>query len=630
MCGIAGKLDWRGHDNRQRVSRMNDRLARRGPDSGHVVSLGPMTLGHRRLSVLDLRAIADQPMSDASGRHWIVFNGEIYNFRELREQLARDGAVFRTTGDTEVLLAAYARWGRNCVLHLNGMFAFAIWDAPSRSLLLARDRAGEKPLYYARTPGGLVFASQLDALIEDEAIARKVDPQALGGFLSCNYVAGERAMIAGVRRLAPAHTLVVSDGPSSEEPRRYWSPAAQFESAKAPRDDGDAAEELANLLDDSVRLRMVSDVPLGAFLSGGVDSSAIVASMANAGSALPTKTFCMGFEQALFDESGPAAEIAAHLGTEHHLRTSRGDAEALASCLAAWDEPFADSSMLPTYELAHFARGHVTVALSGDGGDELFAGYDTYAADRIKLATDWLPAAFDRPAAAALGALRRPSRGKLAWEEKLGRFLAARSEDFAAAHMGWRRIFSTEEMKALLRPHWQVAAGFDPADQARALDAEVAGAHPLDRAMHIDIATWLPDDVLTKVDRASMAWSLEARAPFLDHRLIEFAARLPVDMKMRGLKRKWLLKRSQRTRLPAATLARRKSGFGAPVAHWVPQWRQHPVYGNSRILAGDFFEPAAVEALWQAHLSGRADNGLKLFGLIALRDWAVRTGLAAA
>ncbi|MBI3506452.1 MAG: asparagine synthase (glutamine-hydrolyzing) [Proteobacteria bacterium] len=628
MCGIAGMLDWRGRDRTGCVSRMTARLARRGPDAGNVVALGPATLGHRRLSVLDLSTVADQPMADPAGRYWIVYNGEIYNFRELRAELARAGAVFRGTGDTEVLLAAYMHWGSDCVSRLNGMFAFAIWDGAARTLLLARDRAGEKPLYYARTPGGFAFASQLDALLEDEAIARRVDPQALGGFLDNNYVTGANAIIAGVHRLPPAHTLLVGPDAQNGEPRRYWSLAAHFEASKAPRDDDDAADELRALVDDAVRLRMVSDVPLGAFLSGGVDSSTVVGSMVAAGGSQQPRTFCMGFDDAAFDESAAAADIAAHLGTVHRQRAARGDADAMEECLAAWDEPFADSSMLPTYELARFARTQVTVALSGDGGDELFAGYDTYVADRVRLAFDWMPAVLDGPAAALLRAVRRPTRGKVAWDEKLGRFLAARGEDFAAAHVGWRRIFSGAEKRALLRPAWQSAAGFDPAERARGLAAEVAGAHPLDQAMHIDIATWLPDDVLTKVDRATMAWSLEARAPFLDHRLIEFAARLPVDMKMRGLKRKWLLKHSQRARLPAATLARRKAGFSSPVANWATHWRRHPIYGHSAKLAGDFFEPAAVEALWQAHLSGRADNGLKLFGLIALREWAGRMGLA--
>jgi asparagine synthase (glutamine-hydrolysing) len=627
MCGIAGKIDWRGQDQTATVARMTERLARRGPDSGSVTALEIATLGHRRLSIIDLRQIADQPMADAAGRTWIVFNGEIYNFRELRSELAREGAVFRTNSDTEVLLTAYAHWGEDCVRRLNGMFAFAIWDSLRRELFLARDRAGEKPLYYAHIADGFLFASQLDALAEDSAISRRVDAQALGGFLGCNYVVGENAMIAGVRRLPPAHTLVVRQG-STATPRRYWSIADSFESAKASSGEREAAEELRGLVDDSVRMRLVSDVPLGAFLSGGIDSSAIVAAMGRDGAAKP-ETFCMSFAEDGFDESREAARVATHLGTMHRERVTRGDADALAGCLAAWDEPFADSSMLPTYALARFARERVTVALSGDGGDELFAGYDTYVADRLRSALGWLPTVADGPLASALRIFCRPTLGKVAWDEKLGRFLAARGEDFVSAHMGWRRIFSTAEKRALLRPDWRHAAEFDATDRARMAEAEVAGAHELDRAMHIDISTWLPDGILTKVDRATMAWSLEARAPFLDHRLMEYAARLPVEMKMRGFERKRVLKLSQAGRIPPETLVRKKAGFGSPVSQWIRQWRGHPVFGDSRRLAGDFFEPETVDGLWKAHLDGRADNGLKIFGLIAFRAWAERFGLSA-
>lgn len=626
MCGIAGKIDHRGYDNRALVGRMTERLARRGPDSSGVLAVGAATLGHRRLSVIDTRSVADQPMADAIGRFHIVFNGEIYNFREIRDALEREGARFRTLSDTEVILAAYARWGTDCLARFNGMFAFALWDARDGVLFLARDRLGEKPLYYARVPGGTVFASQLDAVCEDTDIERRIDAGVLGRFLDCNYVWGPDAIVAGVKRLPPAHYLLLTRDGGTPAPVRYWSAAPYFAEAKTARDPHEAAEELAALLDDATRLRLISDVPVGALLSGGVDSSAVVASMTRA-SLGSVETFCMGFDDARFDERAPAARIAAHLSTRHFASTASGGAEAAMACMAAWDEPFADSSMLPTYELARFARARVTVALSGDGGDELFAGYPTYAADKLKAATDWIPNFVDAPAKAVLRAFVKPSFGKVAWDEKLERFLDARTGDFATAHAGWRRIRSRDEKCRLLRHDWRDAVETDAGDAVRPYADEIGEASSLDRALYADLSTWLPDCVLTKVDRATMAWGLESRAPFLDHRVVEFAARLPVELKMRGMSGKRILRDSQRSRLPPETLNRAKAGFGSPVAHWVRAWRDDPAIGDAKALAGDEFEPAAIETLWRDHLDGRADNGLRLFGLVAFRAWARRAGL---
>lgn len=623
MCGIAGRVDRRGFDRRDAVGRMTDALARRGPDARAVETLGDAVLGHRRLSVIDLSTAADQPMFDAARRFCIVFNGEIYNFPDLRAELAALGAAFRTRSDTEVVLEAWKKWGPAALDRFTGMFAFAIWDSLERRLFLARDRFGEKPLYYAHLPGGIAFASQLDALAQDPDVARRVDEAALGHFLAFGYTGTTQAILAGVAKLPPA--TWACDGPDGfSGPHAYWSLRGHYGQADAPRDLDAAAEGLAAHLDRAAAGQLIADVPVGAFLSGGVDSSAIVASLCRARPPETIETFSVGFDVAGFSETEEARRVGAYLGTTHRDRIVASADGASRAWVDAWDEPFADTSMVPTWMLARFARERVTVALSGDGGDELFGGYDTYVADALRRGLAWLPAGILGAASGLVGGVLPARRGKVTWDFKIRRFLdyAARPEEIA--HADWRRIFAPAEIAALLRPTWRHAAEADVYADARRAAEEARDLHWLDRLGYVDLRTWLPDDILVKVDRATMAHGLEARAPFLDHRLAEFAAGLAPELKMAGLARKRVLKRSQRRRLPAATLARRKAGFNAPVADWIEGWSGAL---DARRLAGEFFEPAAIGALIAAHRAGAADNGHKLFALANFALWRDRIGV---
>jgi len=606
---------------------MTDRLAHRGPDAGGVCVIGPVALGHRRLSVIDLSEANNQPFLDASGTVAIVFNGEIYNFREIRAALEAAGAVFRTSGDTEVIVEAYKRWGTACLDRFNGMFAFAIWDTRTQRLFLARDRLGEKPLYVAALPGGgLAFASEPRALREHPRVSGSVDPVSLGHYLALNYTIGERTLYAGVRRLAPAHYLVTGPG-QAPVIRRYWDLAAAFRDKREFASEAAAAEELGELIDDCVRLRLVSDVPLGAFLSGGVDSSAVVSAMARLLPPAQVHTFSMGFGEPSFDEMDVARAVARHFGLDHKDELAQGTpAESLEAIVRAADEPLADSSVVPTYYLARFARRHVTVALSGDGGDECFAGYETYVADRLHRALRWLPGPVVGGVSRAADALLPVSLSKVSLDYKIRHFLAGLQLPFPRAHASWRNIFSTHERDSLMQPHWRDALvrerDADPFLEFERHFREVSDMHYLDQGSYVDIKTWLPDDILVKVDRATMAHSLEARAPLLDHRLVEFAARLPPEWKLRGFSKKHLLRLSQRQRVPAWVLNRKKQGFNAPVTQWLmgPLRELARDALSSRDMA-EWFRPQAMETLWKEQDAGRRDNGLKLFGLLTVALW---------
>ncbi|MBM4114025.1 MAG: asparagine synthetase B, partial [Phycisphaerae bacterium] len=573
---------------------MSDTIVHRGPDSGGVKSLGPVVLGHRRLSIIDLAATNDQPQVDHEGRAWIAFNGEIYNFQRVKRELEGLGHRFRTQGDTEVILEAWKRWGPSCLERLEGMFALALWDVSKQCLLLARDRLGEKPLFWAeiaprggdRAGGavgaggelgagssrGLIWGSEPKALMAHPDFPRVIDPVGLGDFLSLNYSVGERTMLAGMKRLPAGHAMLCERG-AAPRTWRYWDLAAAFRNKRAvsgAAQERAVAEELAERIDLVVKDRMISDVPLGAFLSGGVDSSTIVAAMARGGDPQRVKTFTIGFQEKGFDEVAEAREVANLLGVDHKDRTQHADAESVLTALTvAADEPLADSSCMPTWFLAQFTREFVTVSLSGDGGDELFAGYETYAADALQRRARFIP----RP---MLGALRwgaehllPTTHGKVSLDYKLRQFLAGASLPFRRAHWWWRTIFGPDSMRALLRPEHAASVtaehGFAEFDRHF---AEVAECHWLDQASFVDIKTWMCDDILVKVDRAAMAHSLESRAPFLDSSLVEFAASLPPSLKMRGRRKKHILKESQRGRIPREVLERRKKGFNAPVSSW--------------------------------------------------------------
>ena len=616
MCGIAGKLAWDGPNPGPQVAAMTALLAHRGPDDQGVVELGPIALGHRRLSIIDLSAAGHQPMVDASGRLWISYNGEIYNFLELREELAARGVIFRTGSDTEVVLEAYKAWGDQCVARFNGMFAFALWDTLRHRLLLVRDRLGKKPLFYIERPGqGVSFASELKALRVEMACA-DIDHRALEQYLAFGYVMSDACILRGVDKLPPAHYLVVERGkPSHLE--RYWDLAQCFGS-KHRADEAALAEELAALIDDAVRYRLVADVDVGAFLSGGIDSTSIVSAMCRSRPGPVNHTFSIGFIDQAFDEAPFARQAAAMLGTLHHEEIAETQLlELLDRAVYHADEPFADTSLVPTLLLCEFAAKNTKVCLSGDGGDELFAGYVTYVADKLQRGVRHLPGAAFALARAAASLV--PVRGgKVDFTYKLHAFLDNCRQDPDRAHSAWRTVIGRREAAALLGRR----LAFEPYDSISPFVDEVADCHPLDRASYVDIKTWLVDDVLVKVDRASMAHGLEVRCPLLDHRIVEFAAMLPPNMKLAGFAKKYILKRSQRGRVPDFVLDRKKAGFNAPVSRWVegalrPHLEELVLSGP----LGSLIEANTVRRMLADHSARRRDYGFALFALAILGVW---------
>jgi asparagine synthase (glutamine-hydrolysing) len=626
MCGIAGAVAGPGQQpDREAIARITRALAHRGPDAEGIVVDGAAAFGHRRLSVLDLSAVSNQPMRDATGRWLMVFNGEIYNYLELRAELEALGHRFVTRGDSEVLLEALKAWGADAVPRLLGMFAFALWDKQTGRLLMGRDRLGKKPLFYVELPGGgLAFASEPKALAAHPAVGGRIDATALAQYLRLNYVPCNRSLFAGVLSLPPATVAEFEPGRGLRQ-RLYWDLAASFKDKARPASPAAAAEELRALIDDAVRVRLVSDVPLGAFLSGGVDSSTIVASMLQQRDAASVLTFTSGFREDSFDESPLAEELARHFGLTHRTQTlDPATLDLLPAVIATAGEPLADTSALPMYFLSRFTRQSVTVALSGDGGDECFAGYETYVADRIHRWASVLPSGLRGSAHGVLDRLLPVNHRKVGLSEKLRRFSAALAQPFERAHSSWRDIFREPELAALMRPEWRQAVGHT-ADGALYEEyfaphfAAVAGCDPLDQATYVDIKTWMVDDIMVKADRTSMANSLEVRCPLLDHRIVEFAARLPPELKLKGFDKKHVLKASQRGRLPDAVLDRKKQGFNAPLSQWL--------LGPLRPLAQEaifsapmreWFQESALQTLWNEHERMDRDNGLKLFGLMTV------------
>jgi asparagine synthase (glutamine-hydrolysing) len=543
--------------------------------------------------------------------------------------LETKGAIFQTTGDTEVILEAYKAWGTKCLQRFNGMFAFAIWDSVDRRLFIARDRLGKKPLFYYPTEHGLTFASELKALREDPEVPQKLNFRALGQYLSLNYVLTSEVIFKGCRKVPPAHYIILEP----DRPMRlecYWDLSTFFIRKPDFKSLDEAAEELEALVADAVSVRMVSDRPLGAFLSGGIDSSAIVAAMCDVKDRKDIETFSVGFEDPSYDERTFSRYAAENFGVKHRDRSiSDSVARELPEICYFADEPFADTSMFPTFALAKLTREHVVVSLSGDGGDELFAGYETYRADKLRAVTSWMPGWLMRGLEIAFNMAWPSSRKKVSFDFKVRRFLEGHGLDPLAAHFSWRRIFSETEKRSLVNPDLcDEILVCDPVSEFRKFEAEVSQCHYLDRMAYVDIKTWLADGILVKLDRMTMAHSLEARAPFLDYRLVEFAAGLPTAWKMRGLQGKHIFKRSQRNRLPASIHERPKKGFNAPIADWMAR----PDDGlfkdlSPRDLAGEFFQPDTVERLCVEHWAGKKDNSLKLFSLMNLYFWRQQKSL---
>jgi asparagine synthase (glutamine-hydrolysing) len=608
VCGICGIASTNGSAVTDRVAAMSATLAHRGPDSFGEFSDGNVALAARRLSIIDLET-GDQPIANEDGTLQVVQNGEIYNYRELRRELERAGHHFRTQGDTEVLLHLYEEYGDRFAERLRGMFAIAIWDARHRRLVLARDRFGIKPLYYRAADNELAFASELRALPRGE-----IDPDALEAFLAFNSIPAPLTIFREIRKLPPGHLLSWEHG--RVELRRFARPAPIEELRKD--EEAELVEELRSRLRDSVRAHLVSDVPVGVLLSGGVDS-AFLAALAAEESSETLRTFSIGFEERSFDELAGARLVAERYGTQHRELVLRPDAALLLPALAdAFDEPFADSSALPTYLVSQLAASDVKVALSGEGGDELFGGYYTYAADLL---------------AARVGGLARlagplverlpTSTSRASFDYKAKRFVRAAHLPPLERHHGWKEIFSPDLRAELTGGR----SPFDPVDILRDRYRETEGAEELARLQDVDLGIYLVDDLLVKTDRASMAHSLEARVPYLDTVVTDLALALPTRHKIRGLSKKVLLRKAAVPLLPREIVHGKKRGFSIPAAAWLrgelePFARE--TLSRETLHRQGFFQPEVVARLLDDHVAGREDRSRQLWGLLAFTLWHER------
>ncbi len=624
MCGIVGiaNANSRGA-SREILERMNEAIAHRGPDEDGFYVNENIGLAMRRLSIIDL-AGGQQPIYNADKTALIVFNGEIYNFQELRADLEKRGNEFYTNSDTEVILHLYDKYGADCVQHLRGMFAFAIWDKRDKSLFIARDRVGKKPLLYSHQPNGnLIFGSEFRALLEHSDISREVDYEAIDNYLSYLCVPAPLTAFKQIRKLEPGHWLRWKDGEIKTE--RYWSP--DF-SKKIKISQPEAEEETLRILREAVKLRLISEVPLGAFLSGGVDSSAVVALMAEESSS-PVKTFSIGFEEQDFSELKYAKQVAAHIGAEYHEFIVKPDAlEVLPILVEHYGEPYADSSAIPTYYVSKETRKFVTVALNGDGGDESFAGYERHAAMRLAENYHRLPAFVRKSLIETAVNLVPTSELKKSRVRDAKRFLQAASLPKTERYFRWMSTFNREAKKKLYtREFTEKVSNQNP---SRFLDewfATANGSGILDATLLTDQMTYLPNDLLVKVDIASMANSLEARSPFLDHKVIEFAASLPENIKMKRFETKSLLKKVAAKLVPPEVIYRRKMGFGVPIGNWFRGEMKdfvREILLSEKSLKRGIAKPEMIMRYVNEHTGGERDHAFQIWTLLMLELWFQR------
>jgi asparagine synthase (glutamine-hydrolysing) len=619
MCGITGIYNFKTLEpiSKGTLKAMTDTLVHRGPDDEGFYTSGALGLGHRRLAIIDLDG-GHQPIANEDQSIWVVFNGEIYNFGDLHDELVKKGHMFNTRSDTEVIVHLYEQEGEQCFQRLRGMFAIAIWDSRSRTLLLARDRVGKKPLFYFHDGSRIIFGSEIKAILKDPGVTHEIDPEAVSDYFSFLYVPAPKSIFKNIRKVLPGHYVVVSEHGLREA--SYW------DLSFAETDDLTEekwCEKILETLQEAVRLRLLSEVPLGAFLSGGVDSSSVVAMMHSAIGG-PVITSSIGFEEKDFNELPYAHSVASQFGTDHHEQIVRPDAVAVVDKLAwHYDEPFADSSAVPTYYVSKVARDHVTVALSGDGGDENFAGYRRYYFDqRENLIRSWLPAVVRQPVFGALASLYpkadwapRVFRGKATFQNLARCPVEAYFRSVAACQPELKSDLLHGDIKRQLRSYHSLDVLRDYYDKADTDDL-------LSRIQYVDIKTYLTDDILAKVDRASMAVSLEVRAPILDHKFMELAARIPSSFKLRGIKGKYIFKKALERRLPESILYRKKMGFAVPLAQWfrgeLKEMAHETLFGNHW---GDLLDSSAVKKVWGEHQKGFRDRSTELWTLFMFRLW---------
>ncbi len=634
MCGITGAI-WtepaRAIDH-ELLGRMTDELAHRGPDDQGIYhsdcrlrppyeSQPGVALGHRRLSIIDVQD-GGQPMANEDATVWIVFNGEIYNYVALRQRLEGAGHRFQTQSDTEVIVHLYEDEGIRCLEHLNGMFSFAIWDSRKQQLFLARDRLGQKPLVYCLQPDRLLFASELKSLLQVPDVSREMDPSAVDEYLTYQYVPHPKTIFASIRKLPPAHYAIFSAG--RLEIRPYWAPDFQREVVLSPEEYG---ERVQATLRSAVDLRMRSDVPLGAFLSGGMDSSIIVALMQQLNSS-PVKTFSVGFPVAQYDETDYARRVAEHLGTEHHEFQMVPDCvDVLPKLVWNFDEPFGDSSAIPTWYLSQWTREHVTVALTGDGGDELFAGYNRYRAVRWGQRFDALPRMIRTFGTAKCwqSLVARPRQKQKSLVRLLHRFLTALGQSPARRYLQWVEIFHESQRAELYSDEFlHKLPVVDPASLLEDAWRRATTRDDVTKACLVDLVTYLPCDLMTKVDMASMSHGLECRQPMLDHRLVELAIQMPIQLKMNRSYGKRVLWQAHRHLLPPAIGKRSKMGFGVPLGHWFRHELRdmlHDVLLGPDRRTETLLDIHSVTRLMEQHDSGRFDHGYRLWALLVLELW---------
>jgi asparagine synthase (glutamine-hydrolysing) len=623
MCGICGIFEFYRRDPIPEavVRRMNDTIVHRGPDDEGIYVSEGIGFGFRRLSIIDLSG-GHQPISNEDGRIWVMLNGEIYNYPELRQDLVSRGHQFRTRSDTESIVHLYEEYGEDCFRRLRGMFAIALWDSRERKLLLARDRVGKKPLFYARDDKRILFGSELKALLAANGMPRAIDKEALADYFAFGYVPAPKTIYKAVRKVLPGHYLVVSEKEFRET--SYWD--LSFADVE-DRSEEEWAEILRHQICEATRVRLMSDVPLGAFLSGGVDSSSVVAMMTHL-MKRPVTTCSIGFEDKEYDEAGFARQIAQQFKSEHHEETVRPSAvEILDKLVWHYDEPFADSSAIPTYYVSKVARNHVTVALGGDGGDESFAGYRRYMLDHYEnRLRQRVPASVRSHVFGPLGKLY-PA---LAWAPRIFRGKATFQSLARTPLEGYFNSISYfrpgEKQNLFTRDFSKNLGGYDSLEVLRYYYDRAGTDDLLSRIQYVDIKTYLPDDILAKVDRASMAVSLEVRAPLLDHRLLELAARMPSSLKLRGRTGKYIFKKAMSSALPDGILNRKKMGFAIPLGRWFRNELQDVAYSTLFDSADGILDPGFLKKIWNQHQRGHYDRSQHLWAVLMFRKWKASFG----